>query len=80
MLKIGFVSFIGLAVLGWFVGGPGVAVATDPPPTIRADLSPIKYRPEGYMAAQDVPRATRISSRRQDQDAPAVDAQLRLSR
>jgi hypothetical protein len=69
-----------LAVLGWFVLGPGLTVATDPPPTIRADLSPIKHRPDGYVASQDVPRVTRISSRRQDQDAPAIDTLLRLSR
>lgn len=80
MLKIGLVSIIGLAVLGWFVGGPGLAVATVPPPTIHADLSPIKHRPEGYVAARDVPRATQVSSRQQDQDAPAIDTLLRLSR
>lgn len=80
MLKIGVVSIIGLAALGWFVLGPGVAVVTDAPLKIRADLSPVKHRPAGYVAAQDVPRVTRISSRQEDQDVPAIDALLRLSR
>ncbi|NNE82465.1 MAG: hypothetical protein HKN28_00690 [Alphaproteobacteria bacterium] len=80
MLKIALVSIIGLAVLAWFVGGPGLAVATVPPPTIHADLSPIKHRPEGYVAGLEVPRATQVSSRQEDQDGPQVDTLLRLSR
>jgi len=81
MLKIGSVSLIGLAVLGWVIIGPGLAFENDPPPpTIRAELGPVKHRPPGYIAEQNQPRVTRISSRQGSEDAPALDVNLRLIR
>ncbi|MFT5180506.1 MAG: hypothetical protein ACI8S3_000380 [Alphaproteobacteria bacterium] len=84
MLKIGALSLIGLAVLGWFVLGPSQRFESDPPPTIRAELGPLKHRPEGHAAAQNQwrgqPQATRISSRQEVSAAPARDINLRLNR
>lgn len=84
MLKIGALSLIGLAVLSWFVLGPGQQFESDLPPTIRAELGPLKHRPEDHAAAQDQrrgqPQATRISSRQEAPDAPVRDINLRLSR
>ncbi|NKB48808.1 MAG: hypothetical protein GKS02_05510 [Alphaproteobacteria bacterium] len=84
MLKIGFVSLIGIAVLGWFVLGPGQMLPVETPPTIRADFGPLRHRPEGALAQQDQWRgqhqATRISSQQGPQDASTTDALLRLSR
>jgi hypothetical protein len=80
MLKIGVVSLIGLAALGWFVLGPGQKYLDDPPPTIRADAQPFKHRPHGYVAARNRERTIRISSRQTSQDAPAIDINLLLAR
>lgn len=80
MLKIGVVSLLGFAVLGWFVLGPGQKYFDDPPPTIRADVEPFKHRPHGYVAARNRERTIRISSRQTSQDAPVIDVNLLLAR
>ena len=80
MLKIGAVSLVGMAFLGWFVLGPGQQLETNPPPTIRAEVGPIKHRPEGYASVQNQPQATPIFSRQVASDAPAGETYYRLNR
>jgi len=80
MLKIGVVSLIGLAALGWFVLGPGQTFLGDPPPMIRADAEPFKHRPHAYVAARNRERTARISGRQDPQDTPAIDVNLILAR
>lgn len=80
MLKIGVVSLIGLAVLGWLVLNPVQIIDNDPPPKIRADAEPFKHRPHGYVAARNRERTIRISSRQDPQDTPAIDINLLLAR
>lgn len=80
MLKIAALTLFGLAVLGWLGLGLAEKFQSDSPPTIYAQPGPIKHRPAVYVAAQDQPRATRISSRHGSEDVPAIDVILRLSR
>ena len=80
MWKINTVGLIGLAVLGLLILDPGQMFANDPPPTIRADLGPIKHRPEGYMAEQQWPRVTTISTRSDSPNAQGIDVYFRLPR
>jgi len=83
MLKIGIVTLIGLAVLGWLVLNPGQLFDTDPPPIIRADAGPVKHRPNGYVAARNSAWATPISfrqNRQAAQDASAIEINLLLAR